>query len=56
VKSNKRKITAFCVRVGKNGMEEIVRKFKWPTHAKGGCTEVDGITKTGEKPRRRVED
>jgi hypothetical protein len=60
VREDKRKIIAFCVGGGKNGVEEMVRKLECPVHiqapVEGGKLEVVGVTKTGEKPGRRIED
>lgn len=61
MKEDERKIIAICVGGGKNGVEEMVRKLH--THGRlrqrrqaRGRTEVDEMTKTGEKPGRRIED
>lgn len=60
MREDERKIIAFCVGGGKNGVEEMVRKLECPVHRQNGRqrgrTEVDGMTKTGEKPGRRIED
>jgi len=57
VREDEREIIAFCVGGGKNGTEEMVRKMEYPMHAQwqwqataGWGTEVDEMTKTGEKP------
>jgi hypothetical protein len=49
VKEDVRRIIAFCVRVGENGVEEMVRKLECPVHTRAMAGEGESRGVNGSR-------